>query len=104
MAEDKASRISQSHTRDGLAGADQRPYFFWDYGITDREIHELLRSGSAQDKAWIITRILEYARWNDIWHYLTPADIRQHLPNLRFRRPADRDLWAYALDRWSRRG
>lgn len=41
------------------------------------------------------------AQWSDIWHYLTPADIRQQLPSLHFRRPADRELWAYALDRWS---
>jgi len=55
------------------------------------------------DKTWLITRILEYAKWEDIWHYLTPADIREHLANLRFRRPSDRELWAYALNRWSQR-
>jgi hypothetical protein len=27
-------------------------------------------------------------------------DIRQNFEHLRFRRPQDRELWAYALERW----
>ena len=34
----------------------------------------------------------------------TLADIRQNFEHLRFRRPQDRELWAYALERWTRRG
>ena len=56
---------------------------------------------SAVVQAWIITRILEYAKWDDIWRYVTVADIRQNLEHLRFRQSQDRELWAYALDRWS---
>lgn len=76
-------------------------YFFWDYDIREEEVHRILRHGSPAEKAWVITRILEYAKWNDIWRYLTLADIRESLENLQFRRPEDRELWAYALDRWS---
>ena len=77
----------------------QRPYFLWDYDISDEEVRHMLRHGSPAEKAWIITRILEYAKWDDIWHYLTVHDIRQNLDHLRFRRSQDRELWAYALDR-----
>lgn len=80
----------------------QRPYFFWDYDITDEEIRIILRAGDPFEKAWVISRILEHARWDDIWRYLTITDIRQNFENLRFRRPQDRELWAYALERWSR--
>lgn len=82
----------------------KRLYFFWDYDIGEDEIRQILRYGSSTEKAWIITRILEYAKWDDIWRYLTVADIRQNLEHLRFRRSHDRELWAYALDRWSRSG
>jgi hypothetical protein len=82
----------------------QRPYFLWDYDISDEDIRRILRHGSLAEKAWIITRILEYAKWDDIWHYLTVDDIRENLEHLRFRRPQDRELWAYALDRWARHG
>ncbi len=79
-----------------------RPYFFWDYEITEDEIRRILRSGNPVEKAWVITRILEYAKWDDIWRYLTIADIRENFEHLRFRRPQDHELWAYALDRWTR--
>jgi hypothetical protein len=80
----------------------KRPYFFWDYDITDDEIRAILRDGESFDKAWVISRILEHARWDDIWRYLTPSDIRENFDGLHFRRDQDRELWAYALDRWAK--
>jgi hypothetical protein len=84
--------------------ASQRPYFFWDYDLTEADVQQILREGPPHEKAWVITRILEYAKWSDIWHYLTPADIRQNFDLLRFRWPQDRELWAYALNRWAQHG
>jgi hypothetical protein len=57
---------------------DQRPYFFWDYDITEEQIGEILRGDNEVEKAWVITRILEYARWEDIWRYLSVADVREN--------------------------
>lgn len=79
----------------------RRPYFFWDYDLTEEQVRDILRSGNEIEKAWVITRILEYARWEDIWHYLTVDDIRQNFEHLRFRWPQVRDLWAYALKVWA---
>ena len=79
-----------------------RLYFLWDYDISEDQVRRILSSGTTAEKAWIITRILEYAKWDDIWRYLTLTDIRGHLEHLHFRHPQDRELWAYALDRWSR--
>lgn len=87
---------------DRLTQPGQRPYFFWDYEISDEEIRRILHDGAPSEKAWVISRILEYAKWDDIWRYLTLADIRDNLANLHFRRPQDRELWTYALDRWMR--
>lgn len=39
-----------------------------------------------------------------IRRYLTVTDIRDSLPYIRFRRPQDRDLWAHAVERWTRHG
>jgi hypothetical protein len=78
----------------------QRPYFFWDYEITD-EVRAILRDGEPFDKAWVISRILEHATWDDIWRYLTVIDIRTNFESLHFRRSQDQELWAYALDRWT---
>jgi hypothetical protein len=85
---------------EGVDGA-RRPYFFWDYDLTEEQVRGILRSGDETEKAWVITRILEYARWEDIWRYLTVDDIRQNFERLRFRWPQVRDLWAYALKVWA---
>lgn len=81
-----------------------RPYFFWDYDITEEEIRDILRGNNEVERAWVITRILEYARWEDIWRYLTLDDVRENFERLSFRWDRDRELWAYALKRWSRHG
>ena len=81
-------------------GSD-RLYFFWDYDLTAADIQHIIREGAPPEKAWVITRILEYAKWDDIWRYLTPTDIRLNFDQLSFRQDQDRELWAYALDRWA---
>ena len=82
----------------------QRLYFFWDYDISDAQVRHLLRAGQPAEKAWVISRILNYAKWDDIWSYLTVNDIRQNLARRHFRRPQDRELWADALERGTRNG
>ncbi len=84
-----------------VVGASNRPYFFWDYDITEAQIQDALRGENQVEKAWIITRILEYAQWEDIWRYLTVDDVRRNFDQLRFRHPQVRDLWAFALKVWS---
>jgi hypothetical protein len=79
-----------------------RPYFFWDYDLSETDVKRIVRQGDPAERAWVITRILEYAKWEDIWRYLTVADIRRSFEQLSFRRAQDRELWAYALDRWTR--
>lgn len=77
----------------------ERPYFLWDYDMTDAEVRAALRGDDAVERAWLITRILEYARWEDIWRYLTVHDIRENFVQLHLK-PYLRDLWAYALEVW----
>jgi len=78
----------------------QRPYFIWDYDLTEEDVPRILRGNNEVEKAWLITRILEYARWEDIWRYLTVDEVRENFKRLRMK-PYQRDLWAYALGVWS---
>lgn len=82
----------------------QRPYFLWDYDLTEEQVRAILQGDNEVEKAWLITRILEYAKWDDIWRYLTVDDVRKNFSRLRFRRPRDRELWIYALERWMGHG
>ena len=77
-----------------------RLYFLWDYDLGEEDIRQILKSGNSLDKGWLITRILEYAKWDDIWRLVTIADIEANFEYLRFRRSQDRDLWRLALERW----
>jgi len=93
---------SESLARDAVSLPRDRLYFFWDYDLSEQDIRRIVGQGDPAEKAWIISRILEYAKWDDIWRYLTLADIRRNFGQLSFRRAQDRELWAYALDRWAR--
>ena len=84
------------------ASAQKRLYFFWDYDLTETDIRGILKNGDPVEQAWVVSRILDYAKWEDIWRYLSLADIRRNFELLSFRRTQDRELWAYALDRWMR--
>lgn len=86
---------------DDTTTAEKRPYFIWDYDLSDQDVHQILHHGDRTERAWLITRILEYCKWEDIWRYLTVADIQRDFKWLRFRHSQDRELWAYALDRWT---
>ena len=78
----------------------QRPYFIWDYDLTEGDVRRILQGDNEVEKAWLITRILEYAKWDDIWRYLTVDDVRENFERLGMK-PYQRDLWAYALEVWS---
>jgi hypothetical protein len=82
----------------------KRPYFFWDYDLSEEEVYAILAGDDVHRKAWVISRILNAARWEDIWKYVTVEDIRTHFDLLRFRLPHLRELWAHALEVWSRDG
>ncbi|HBY97942.1 MAG: hypothetical protein M5U01_23790 [Ardenticatenaceae bacterium] len=81
----------------------QRPYFIWDYDLTEDEVRAILRGDNEYEKVQMMVRILESARWDDIWRYLTLAEVRRYWPQIypRMRREV-RDVWAWAMDVWSR--
>ena len=54
-------------------------------------------------KIWVMSRILEYARFDDVWRYITPPDLRQYFQRLHLR-PQVREVWAHAIEVWNRHG
>jgi len=79
----------------------QRPYFFWDYDITEEEVHEILHSDDEARKLWVMGRILERAHFDDVWRYITPPDLQRYFERLRLR-PQVREVWTYAIKVWNR--
>ena len=79
----------------------ERPYFVWDYAISEEQIWAILRGADEFRKTWLIGRIVQYARWDDIWSYLTLDDVRQHFDQIAWRFPFMKEMWAHTLAVWS---
>ncbi len=79
----------------------QRPYFVWDYDLTDDQVRAILAGENEFEKIQMMTRIVESARFEDIWRYLTLSQVCQHWHQIapRMRREI-RDVWAWALEVW----
>lgn len=75
-----------------------RPSFLWDYDLNHGQIMEILH-GPQKNRLWLVAKILEHARWNEIWEYLTLPQIEKDLPRLRLPEKT-RAHWVYALHRW----
>lgn len=76
-----------------------RPYFLWDYDLTEDEVQTLLRTGDETTRIWLASRILESARYADVWRYLSLTELRALFPHLKLKPPV-REAWAYALHVW----
>ena len=79
--------------------SDKRPYFIWDYDLTEDDIHQLLREGNDVEKIWILSRILESATYEDVWKYTTLKEVKEWFPRLKLKKPI-RNVWAKALAAW----
>ena len=76
-----------------------RPYFLWDYDLTEADVHAVLQAGDEGERAWLMARILESARFEDVWKYVTLAELRALFPQLRLK-PQVRAAWDLALQVW----
>jgi len=76
-----------------------RPYFLWDYDLTEEDVQSLLRSGDETTRILLASRILESARYADVWRYLSLAEVRALFPHLKLK-PVVREAWAFALQVW----
>ncbi len=79
----------------------QRPYFFWDYDITEEEVHDILRGDDETRKIWVMSRVLEHAHFDDVWRYIAPVELRRYFERLQLR-PQVRAVWARAIEVWNR--
>jgi hypothetical protein len=65
-------------------GADRQEflYFFPDQRVTADEARHLLRHGTPAQRAWVVSHLLRYAVWDDIWTYVSRDDVREIFPEL----------------------
>jgi hypothetical protein len=56
--------------RDGL-------YFFPEESIGESRVRWILQQGSSEERAWVISHLLRYAQWDDIWQYVSRDEVRE---------------------------
>jgi hypothetical protein len=76
------------------------PYFIWDYDLTDTDVRAILKGNDEEQKAWLVSRLLESARYEDVWDYITLAELREIFPKLQLK-PQVRSAWEFALRVWA---
>lgn len=81
-----------------LATGPASPSFLWEYKLDEEAIFEILH-GPQKERLWLVAKILEHAKWEEVWRYLSPEMIEQDLPHLRLSEKTKRH-WEYAFRRW----
>lgn len=83
---------------EGVRRGAHRPSFLWEYSLTRGEIQQIL-CGPRNKRRWLVAKILEHGRWEEIWEYLTLEQIEADLPFLRLSQKT-KAHWQVALNRW----
>jgi len=76
-----------------------RPYFIWEYDLSEEDLHQILRGKDETARIWVVTRLLEAARYEDIWNYISLEELQAIFPKLQLK-PQVRAVWKYALSVW----
>ena len=87
-----------------LMNDDARPYFLWDERTTIREFRARLATGSEDEKARLLGKLMREARDTDVWRFTTVSEVRALLPKIDRYLGRRRAFWRYLLDAWQRRG
>lgn len=56
-------------------------YFFPDRPVTEDEARRML-AGSPEERAQVVSHLLRYAEWDDIWRYVSRDEVREIFPTL----------------------
>lgn len=76
-----------------------RPYFLWDYDLSEADVRNILHTGGEMDKQWLISRILSSAKFEDVWKYISIKDLVSYFAKLKMR-PQVKLAWKRALNVW----
>jgi hypothetical protein len=80
-----------------------RPYFLWDQDLTLDEFEQRLRDPSHEVRAYFIAKLMREAKPDDVFRFVTRADIDAHWPDVQHRLGRSRAFWEWILARWRER-
>jgi len=77
----------------------KRPYFLWDYELSEKEVKKIIKQGNEYSRNFIIARLLESAKYEDIWKYIKLKDLVRIFPKLRLKKEI-KEIWQSAFQAW----
>ncbi|HEX9735968.1 MAG TPA: hypothetical protein VGG06_28735 [Thermoanaerobaculia bacterium] len=64
--------------------------------MSEARVRWILENGSRDERSWVVSHLLRFALWDDIWAYVTREDVREMFPDLEL--PENlRSAWARML-------
>lgn len=60
-----------------VAAEEELIKFFPEDDVTEARLHGLLKGGSVEERAWVISHLLRFAPWDDIWTYVSRDEVRE---------------------------
>lgn len=94
------------HTRKSLplrpASGDekQHPWFLWDYDLSEAHVREVLTHAPFERRRWLLGRMLERLRPDELIRYVSLEEVRRALPALRLDEKIKRH-WDEAIALWT---
>jgi len=77
--------------------AREMPYFCWDRKMTVDEIRSGLRSAVGADWVRMASWIMREATPSDVWAFLTPGEVREHMDELAPFLHRRKEFWEYLM-------
>lgn len=78
-----------------------RPYFLWDTDTTLEGLRAQLRTDDRETKAWLVGKLMRQAKPDDVFSFVTIAEIRDLWADLRRHLGKTKPFWEWLLlDAW----
>jgi hypothetical protein len=87
-----------------MVDAQGRAYFSWDSDVTLERFVELLRHPELETRAYALGKLLRQAKPDDVFTFVSPAEIREHWPQVEPYLGRTREFWRWVLDTWKEQG
>ena len=68
--------------KDGDNGNEAAVYFFPDEEIGADAVREILAGADEERRIWVVSHLLRYAQWEDIWAFVSRDEVRELFPRL----------------------
>jgi len=89
---------------DQLVDSRRQPYFLWDRRMSEAELRQILIDAAHPEHVDMLALLLREARPDEVWMYITPAQVAAEWPSVAPRLGRRRSFWGWLLEGWRKLG